>query len=78
MTRIIVLCIGMAIGFHIINGINQPSAECATALETVKEEGGPDLWTASDDEIDHWLEKDQDARDLYDRAYDTCWPEDDG
>ena len=78
MTGLIVLCIAGGIGTHIINKINQPSAECATALETVKEAGGPDLWTASDDEIDHWLEEDQDAWDLYDRAYDTCWPEDDG
>ena len=67
MTGLIVLCIAGGIGTHIINKINQPSAECATALETVKEAGGPDLWTASDDEIDHWLEEDQDAWDLYDR-----------
>ena len=78
MIGLIIIWIGGGIGGHIINEINQPSAECATALETVKEGGGPDLWTASDDKIDHWLEEDQDAWDLYDRAYDTCWPEDDG
>ena len=78
MTGLIVLWIGAVIGSQIINQINQPSSECATALETVIEGGGRDLWTASDDEIDHWLEENQDAWDLYDRAYDTCWPEDDG
>ena len=51
--------------------------ECATTLETVKEGGGPDLWKAREEEIDHRSEKDRDAWDLYNRAYDTCWPDDD-
>ena len=78
MTGLLVLCIAGGIGTFIVNKINQPSDECATALETVKEGGGPDLWTASEKGIDHWLEKDQDAWDLYDRTYDTCWPDDVG
>ena len=67
-------CIALNIATY---AMNIPRGEYKTALQVVEERGGPDLWTASEDEIHHWLEEDQDAWDLYDRAYDTCWPDDD-
>ena len=78
MTGIIVLCIAGSIGTHIINEINEPSAECAAALETVKEGGGPDLWTLSETDLDRWLEEDPDAWEILDNVGSACWQEDEG
>ena len=76
MTGIIVLCIAGSIGTHIINEINEPSAECTTALETVKEGGGPDLWTISEADLDRWLEEDPDAWEILENVDSACWPDD--
>ena len=78
MTGLIVLCIGGTIGSYIINEINQPSAECATALETVKEWGGRDLWTMSEAELDRWLEEDPDAWEILENLGSACSPDDEG
>ena len=78
MTGLIALCIAGSIGTHIINEINEPSAECATALETVKEEGGPDLWTISEADLDRWLEEDPDAWETLGNVQSACWPDDEG
>ena len=51
MIGLIVLCVGGGIGTLIINQMNQPSPECAVALEAVKEGGGPDLWTISEADL---------------------------
>ena len=78
MAGLIALCIAGSIGTHIINEINEPSAECATALETVKEGGGPDLWTISEADLDRWLEEDPDAWETLDNVQSACWPDDEG
>ena len=75
MTGLIVLCIGGAIGSQIINHINQPNAECATALETVKEGGGPDLWTMSEADLDRWLEEDPYGWEILENVGSACWEE---
>ena len=75
MTGLIVLCIAGSIGTNIINQINQPSPECAAALETVKEGGGPDLWTISEADLDRWLEEDPDGWEILENVNTACWEE---
>ena len=75
MAGLIVPCIAGSIGTHIINEINEPSAECATALETVKEGGGPDLWTISEANLDRWLEEDPDRWEILEEVDSYCWEE---
>ena len=73
MWALIVICIGGTIGSHIVYEINQPSEECSAVLERVQELGGPDLWTASESELDRWIEEDPDAWDLMDEVDAACW-----
>ena len=76
MIGLIVLCVGGGIGALIIDQMNQPSAECTAALETVKEGGGPDLWTISEADLDRWMEEEPNALEILENLDSACWPED--
>ena len=71
MWALILLCIGI----NIASGIYQTSADCAEAVETVQQEGGPDPLTASDTEIDIWLEENPGAWELMEEVDRACWEE---
>ena len=69
---LIPLCIGFNIALSIYH---QPSAECSAAVETVQQQGGPNLLEASESEIDRWLEEEPDAWDLWEEVDRACWEE---
>ena len=75
MAALIVICIAGAIGTQVVDKLNQPTGECQTVLDKIQEEGGPDLWTASESELDSWLDEDPQAWDLYGEAGTACWPD---
>ncbi len=68
--------IPLCIGFNIAQEIYlEPSAECSAAVETVQQQGGPNLLEASDSEKDRWLEEEPGAWDLLDKVDSACWEE---
>lgn len=75
MAALIVICIAGSIGSQVFHKLNQPTGECQTVLDKIQEEGGPDLWTASESELDSWLDEDPQAWDLYGEAGAACWPD---
>ena len=72
-----VLLIGCIASNMATYAMSMPRGECKTALQGVEHRGGPDLWTASEEDLDRWLEEYQDVSYLYDKAYYACWADDD-
>ena len=42
-------------------------------MEAVQQRNGPNLWTASEAELDRWLEEDEEAWNLLDEVDAACW-----
>ena len=72
---LLISCIALNIAIY---AMNTPWGECRTALQVVQEEGGPDLWTISEADLDRWLEEDPDAWETLGNVQSACWPDDEG